>query len=135
VVSRGGRAKQLTHGPLSLPGHRLRGVPASRGPGFAPASRGQTEVQVNLELGLTTRSPVAKPSRKNVATYLEKVRGISKASKHVTAGHLIVNLTPVIRGWANYHRHEPCKRTFSPVDHAIFRALWQFAKRRHPKRS
>ena len=49
---------------------------------------------------------VVKPSRKNVATFLEKVRGIIKASKHVTAGHLIVNLNPVIRGWANYYRQE-----------------------------
>ncbi len=54
-------------------------------------------------------------------------RGIIKASKHVTAGHLIVNLNPVIRGWANYHRHVTSKRTFSRVDHAIFRALWQWA--------
>ena len=78
---------------------------------------------------------LVKPSRKNVATFLEKVRGIIKASKHVTAGHLIVNLNPVIRGWANYHRHVTSKRTFSRVDHAIFRALWQWAKRRHPKKS
>ena len=78
---------------------------------------------------------VVKPSRKNVATFLEKVRGIIKASKHVTAGHLIVNLNPVIRGWANYHRHVASKRTFSRVDHAIFRGLWQWAKRRHPKKS
>ena len=78
---------------------------------------------------------VVKPSRKNVATFLEKVRGIIKASKHVTAGHLIVNLNPVIRGWANYHRHVASKRTFSRVDYAIFRALWQWAKRRHPKKS
>ncbi len=60
---------------------------------------------------------VVKPSRKNVATFLEKVRGIIKASKHVTAGHLIVNLNPVIRGWANYHRHVASKQTFSRVDH------------------
>ena len=31
--------------------------------------------------------------------------GIIKASGHATAGHLIVNLNPIIRGWANYHRH------------------------------
>jgi RNA-directed DNA polymerase len=77
---------------------------------------------------------LVKPSRKNVATFLDKVRGIIKASKHATAGHLIVNLNPVIRGWANYHRHVASKRTFSRVDHAIFRALWQWAKRRHPKK-
>src|SRR5208337_2545451 len=63
---------------------------------------------------------VVKPSRKNVATFLEKVRGIIKASKHVTAGHLIVNLNQVIRGWANYHRHVASKRTFSRVDTRSF---------------
>jgi RNA-directed DNA polymerase len=78
---------------------------------------------------------LVKPSRKNVATFLEKVRGIIKASRQVTAGHLIVNLNPVIRGWANYHRHVSSKRTFSQVDHAIFRALWRWAVRRHSKKS
>ncbi len=78
---------------------------------------------------------LVKPSRKNVAKFLGKVRGIIKASRHVTAGHLIVNLNLVVRGWANYHRHVASKRTFSRVDHAIFRALWQWAKRRHPKKS
>ncbi|MGZ3396413.1 MAG: group II intron maturase-specific domain-containing protein, partial [Isosphaeraceae bacterium] len=48
---------------------------------------------------------LVKPSRKNVATFLGKVRGIIKASRHATAGHLTVNLNPVIRGWANYHRN------------------------------
>ena len=78
---------------------------------------------------------LVKPSRKNVATFLGKVRGIIKASRHATAGHLTVNLNLVVRGWANYHRHVASKRTFSRVDHAIFRALWQWAKRRHPKKS
>ena len=77
---------------------------------------------------------LVKPSRKNVATFLAKVRGIIKASRQATAGHLIVQLNPVIRGWANYHRHVSSKRTFTQVDHAIFRALWQWAKRRHPKK-
>ncbi len=78
---------------------------------------------------------LVKPSGKNIASFLEKVRGIIKASKQATAGHLIVSLNPVIRGWANYHRHASSKRTFSRVDHAIFQALWRWAKRRHPKKS
>ena len=71
---------------------------------------------------------LVKPSRKNVATFLGKVRGIIKASRHATAGHLTVKMNPVIRGWA-HHCHVASKRTFSRVDHAIFRALWQRAKR------
>ena len=78
---------------------------------------------------------LVKPSRKNVATFLAKIRGIIKANKQATAGHLIVQLNPIVRGWANYHRHVTSKRTFSQVDDAIFRALWQWAKRRHPKKS
>jgi RNA-directed DNA polymerase len=77
---------------------------------------------------------LVKPSRKNVTAFLTKVRGIIKASGQATAGHLIVQLNPVIRGWANYHRHVASKRTFTHVDDAIFRALWQWAKRRHPKK-
>ena len=77
---------------------------------------------------------LVKPSQKNVATFLAKVREIIKASGQITAGHLIVRLNPVIRGWANYHRHVSSKRTLTQVDDAIFRALWQWAKRRHPKK-
>src|SRR5262249_12357378 len=35
------------------------------------------------------------------------------------------------RGWAYYHRHVTSKQIFASVDHFLFRALWQWAKRRH----
>jgi len=77
---------------------------------------------------------LVKPSRKNVATFLTKVRALIKANEQATTGHLIVHLNPLIRGWATYHRHVSSKRTFVRVDHAIFQALWRWAKRRHPKK-
>ncbi len=77
---------------------------------------------------------LVKPSRKNVATFLMKVRALIKANEQATTGHLIVHLNPLIRGWATYHRHVSSKRTFVRVDHAIFQALWRWAKRRHPKK-
>jgi len=77
---------------------------------------------------------LVKPSRKNVATFLTKVRALIKANEQATTGHLIVHLNPLIRGWAAYHRHVSSKRTFVRVDHAIFQALWRWAKRRHPKK-
>ena len=48
---------------------------------------------------------------------------------------LIDLLNPVIRGWANYHQHCAAKETFNRVDHDIWRALWRWARRRHPKKS
>ena len=76
-----------------------------------------------------------KPSHKNIKAFLEKVRKVVKDDKQANAGHLIAQLNPKIRGWANYHRHIVSKATFSKVDHAIFTLLWQWAKRRHPKKS
>jgi RNA-directed DNA polymerase len=77
---------------------------------------------------------LVKPSKKNVKTFLTKIRKLSKENAQTTAGNLIVQLNPKIQGWANYHRHVSSKQTFVKVDDAIFRALWQWAKRRHPKK-
>ena len=77
---------------------------------------------------------LVKPSKKNVKTFLAKTRKLIKENAQATAGNLIVQLNPKIRGWANYHRHVSSKQTFVKVDDAIFRALWQWAKRRHPKK-
>ena len=78
---------------------------------------------------------IIKPSRKNVKALLNKVRKIINTSGTMSAGQLIVRLNPIIQGWANYHRHVVSKRTFSEVDHAIFTALWRWAKRRHPNKA
>lgn len=76
-----------------------------------------------------------KPARRNVLVLLRKVREIIKTNRIVTAGHLIVRLNPIIKGWANYHRHVVSKAVFNKVDSAIFKMLWQWAKRRHPKKT
>lgn len=74
------------------------------------------------------------PSKKNVQSFLQSIRKVIRENKQATAGNLIAQLNPKIRGWANFHRHVASKETFSKVDHAIFSALWQWAKRRHPKK-
>jgi RNA-directed DNA polymerase len=76
-----------------------------------------------------------KPAKANIHSFLEKVRGVIKANKQATAGHLIGLLNPIIRGWAHYHQHVVSKQTFSSIDHAIFQALVQWINRRHPTKS
>jgi len=78
---------------------------------------------------------LTKPSKKNVKAFLTKVREIIKEHRAAPAGLLIVRLNPVIQGWANYHRHACSKRTYSWVDHAIFKSLWRWARRRHPNKN
>lgn len=76
-----------------------------------------------------------KPSKKNIQSFLEKVRGIIKDHKQATIGQLICMLNPVIRGWARYHRHVVSKKVFSSVDRAIYEAMRRWAIRRHPRKS
>ena len=72
------------------------------------------------------------PSKKSVEAVLDKIRGIIARNAQATAGNLIMQLNPIIKGWANYHRHVASKQTFVKINHAIFHALWPWAKRRHP---
>lgn len=78
---------------------------------------------------------IIKPSQKNVKAFLAKVRKIIKANKQTPTGQLIGILNPIIRGWANYHRYVVSKVTFARVGHEIFKSLWRWAKRRHPRKS
>jgi len=43
-------------------------------------------------------------------------------------------LNPKITGWANYYKCGVSSQTFQRVDDQIYRKLWQWAKRRHPKK-
>jgi RNA-directed DNA polymerase len=75
-----------------------------------------------------------KPSKKNVKNFLERVRKVLKKHKTPKQENVIRLLNPIIRGWANYHRHVVAKETFSWVDHQIWLKLWQWCKRRHPNK-
>jgi RNA-directed DNA polymerase len=70
-----------------------------------------------------------------VKAFLKKVRGLIEHYKDSSAGQLVVKLNPVIRGWATYHRFGASSQTFNSVDHAIFKKLWWWARRRHPRKS
>ncbi len=78
---------------------------------------------------------IIKPSKKNLKTFLNKIRGVVKNNKTVTQVNLIRILNPVIIGWVNYHRHVNSKVIFCRVDHEIWQRLWRWCRRRHPKKS
>ena len=76
-----------------------------------------------------------KPSKATIKAHLNKVRELIKANRTAKQMNLIEQLNPVLRGWANYHRHIVAKQTFSWIDSQVWSALWQWAKRRHPHKS
>ncbi|MGH9625171.1 MAG: group II intron reverse transcriptase/maturase, partial [Bryobacteraceae bacterium] len=75
-----------------------------------------------------------KPSAKNVKAFLDRVRETIRANRSAKQESLIKLLNPMIRGWANYHRHVVAKRTYGAVDDHIWHMLWRWARRRHPNK-
>lgn len=75
-----------------------------------------------------------KPSKANIKAHLDKVRQIIKGNRTAKQVNLIHLLNPVLRGWANYHRHMVAKKTFAYVDTQVWRMLWQWSIKRHPNK-
>jgi RNA-directed DNA polymerase len=72
-----------------------------------------------------------KPSKSNVAVFLEKVRVAIKERSAAKAIDVLEKLAPMIRGWVMYHRHIVAKQTFAYVDNRIWSMLWGWSCRRH----
>jgi RNA-directed DNA polymerase len=72
-----------------------------------------------------------KPAAKNVKAFLDKVRDVIRKYRSAKQVHLIGALNPMIRGWANYHRHIVASERFGKVDNAIWHMLLRWATRRH----
>ena len=72
------------------------------------------------------------PSKDAQDRVWRNVRDIIRRNKTARQQDLISLLNPVIRGWANYYRHAVSSRAFGKLDSLIWKALWRWAKRRHP---
>ena len=75
-----------------------------------------------------------KPSARNVKSFLGSVRETIRVNRSAKQENLIGLLNPMIRGWANYHRHVVATQTYSKVDYHIWWAIWRWARRRHPNK-
>jgi RNA-directed DNA polymerase len=112
---------------------------SARGLELSPEKTGITHIDQGFDfLGVNIRKYngklLIKPSKKNVKAFLDKVRNAIKGNKAAKQINLIKMLNPIIRGWANYHRSVTARETFERVDTEIWRTLWKWAKRRHPKK-
>jgi len=76
-----------------------------------------------------------KPAKQNVNIFLQGIREIVKASISMPVEYLIRILNSKIRGWTNYYRHVAAKNTFGKIDKEIFKVIWKWVKRRHPKKN
>lgn len=76
-----------------------------------------------------------KPSKGSCKHIAEKVRYLIRKHRAFGQDDLIRILNPVIRGWCNYHRGMVSKEAFKNLDSVLIKALWKWARRRHPSKS
>ncbi len=76
-----------------------------------------------------------KPSKKAVETLIRRLRHEWKALRGHNIKAVIRRLTPILRGWANYYRHEVSKETFSKVDNFMFQRIMRWCRHSHPHKS
>ena len=75
------------------------------------------------------------PSKQAVKSVLSKAKAIFKKKVSSKSVNVVRELNPVLRGWANYHRHVCSKKVFSRVDWLVGGMILKWAKRRHPNKS
>ncbi len=66
--------------------------------------------------------------------FLGNIRETIRKHAASSADVLIWTLNPKIRGWANYHRHVVSGKIFGLVDNCIYKYIWQWMKRKHPRK-
>ena len=72
------------------------------------------------------------PSKAGFQALKVRIRSLCKRAKGTTPAKLIDTLNPILRGWANYHRHVICGETFAKLDSFVGRRLVRWANNRHP---
>ena len=74
------------------------------------------------------------PQKKKVLAFIQRIRDWLKQYPAISPEALIYYLNPILRGWGNYYRPWVSTQVFGYVDHEIWKALWRWCLRRHPKK-
>lgn len=77
---------------------------------------------------------IIKPNENSQSKMIEKVRECFKRNQGRNVARLISELNPIIRGYANYWRHQVSKELFSKMDSYIWSKVKSFLRRLHPKK-
>lgn len=75
-----------------------------------------------------------KPQKDKVLSFLSNLRLWLNKHKQAVAENVIRHFNPILRGWSNNYRHVVSKQVFSYVSCQVWKMLWKWCLRRHPKK-
>ncbi len=90
-------------------------------------------IQRHKQWGSNRRFVYTYPSRAALMAVKTKVRNVTPRSTNQSLPVLIHRLNPMLRGWANYHRHGASAKTFSYLAAFTWRRVWIWLCHKHPK--
>jgi RNA-directed DNA polymerase len=76
-----------------------------------------------------------KPSKENIKKAKEKIKETMKSLQGLPVEILIKKLNPILRGYANYWKHQVSKKIMSAMDDYVARKVYKYLRRTHPKKS
>jgi RNA-directed DNA polymerase len=88
-------------------------------------------IQRRRRRGTNTWTVYTYPSKKALISVLDKVRALTRRSRHRTLEALLRQLNPVLRGWCHYFRHGVSKATFGYLDAFAWRRVATWLRKRH----
>lgn len=76
-----------------------------------------------------------KPGKESVKRIIERVRETARSLCQAPTEELVKRLNPMIKGWSAYCRGAVSSEIFSSLGHYVWKGLWRWAVRRHPRKS
>jgi RNA-directed DNA polymerase len=76
-----------------------------------------------------------KPAKDGLKALVRKTRETIKGANGQNAATLIRKLNPILRGWANYHRHVCSGKVFCALNRVVNHQVLLWARRTHPNKS
>jgi RNA-directed DNA polymerase len=75
------------------------------------------------------------PSKKSITTIHRKVKAVTKQNTHQPVDEVLLRLSRITRGWAQYFRHGSSSQAYHNLQNYMWWRTWEFLKNKHPRAS
>jgi RNA-directed DNA polymerase len=80
------------------------------------------------------RVAYAFPSKRALREIMHRIKTLTNRSTlNLSLDQLIHALNPILRGWANYHRHNAAKRCFAYLSHYLWWRVIRWLRKKYPR--